>query len=434
MKKLYLLLFLIVLVIMDKNAHASFLHIGGPEDEGSETTTNDDKNDEEEEKKKEEEIDDLMEEIEKYEKKLSDLSKEEKTLSNQIEYYDSQIKLTQLQIENTLAQIQQKERQIERIGTDIEDIKTRISRLKDSISYQNVVLNERMRERYKSTDSSPFFVLFGGDSVSTLIKKTKYLQTMELEDTRLLAEMKRTRENFIFQKDLFEEKKRQAEELKAEIEKEKVKQEQYNADLEKQKQEQKALLELTKQNEAKYQRLLDDARRELEQITGAASVLKGTAPRKVEKGEVIGVQGNTGYSFGDHLHFGVYKYDSFEEIDGWNWYYSNLVDPKKKLKEKSVRWNTGCESSETREVGDGDWSWPMSSPVVSQGFGHTCYSDSYYGGKPHPAYDMYGPAGSYVYAAEEGDAFFCRNCLGDGGNGVFIFHPEGYMSLYWHLK
>jgi peptidoglycan hydrolase CwlO-like protein len=425
MKKLYLLLFVIFALAVGRNVLAQPLYIGAPED--TETESAEDKQDSEE-------IDELMDEIEKYEKKLSELANKEKTLSNQIEYYDSQIKLTQLQIANTIAQIQQKEKQIARIGTDIEDIKHRISRLKDSIEYQNIVLSERMRERYKSTDDNPFFVLFGGSSVSTLIKKTKYLKTMEIEDTKMLAEMKRTRENFIFQKDLFEEKKRQAEELKAGIEQEKAKQEQYNADLEKQKQEQKALLELTKKDEAKYQQLLDDARRELDQITGAASVLKGTAPRSVKKGEVIGIQGNTGYSFGDHLHFGVYKYDSFDDIDGWNWYYSNTVDPKKKLKEKTVRWNTGCESSEMREVGDGDWSWPMSSPVVSQGYGHTCYSDAYYGGKPHPAYDMYGPSGSYVYAADEGDAFFCRNCLGDGGNGVFIFHPEGYMSLYWHLQ
>jgi murein DD-endopeptidase MepM/ murein hydrolase activator NlpD len=39
-----------------------------------------------------------------------------------------------------------------------------------------------------------------------------------------------------------------------------------------------------------------------------------------------------------------------------------------------------------------------------------------------------------VKAVDDGEAYFCRNCLGDGGNGVFIFHDGDYMTLYWHLK
>jgi hypothetical protein len=38
----------------------------------------------------------------------------------------------------------------------------------------------------------------------------------------------------------------------------------------------------------------------------------------------------------------------FEDIEGWNWYYSNYVDPKKMLEEKDVYWNTGCEGASTK--------------------------------------------------------------------------------------
>lgn len=71
---------------------------------------------------------------------------------------------------------------------------------------------------------------------------------------------------------------------------------------------------------------------------------------------------------------------------------------------------------------------------ISQGFGQTCYSKNYYGGKDHPGFDMYNNGDIVVRAAEEGEAYFCRNCTGDGANGVFIFHPDGKMTLYWHLQ
>ena len=184
----------------------------------------------------------------------------------------------------------------------------------------------------------------------------------------------------------------------------------------------------------KYQQLLVEALKELQQITGAVSALIGQSGEEVDKGQLIGYQGSSGYSFGEHLHFGVYRYSSFEEINGWNWYYSNYVDPDDVLKEKDVYWNDGCSGASYKEIGDGDWVWPLSSPTISQGFGHTCWSDIYYGGKVHPAYDMYGATGSPIYAADNGVAYYCRNCLGDGGNGVFIFHDDDYMTVYWHLR
>jgi len=249
-----------------------------------------------------------------------------------------------------------------------------------------------------------------------------------------LDEMEKTKAAYTQQKTLFETKKAQTEELKAQVEAERANLEVYKSNLDQQRTAKQTLLEKTKNDEAKFQELLEDAKKELAQIINAASVLQGTEPKKVDAGEYIGIQGNTGYSFGDHLHFGVYRYGSIDDIVGWDWYNSNTVNPKKKLKSKKVYWNTGCEGASYKNIGSGKWKWPLESPIVSQGYGNTCYSSTYYDGKDHPAYDMYGPGGTPVRAVAAGKAYFCRNCLGDGGNGVFIFHDDDYMTVYWHLQ
>lgn len=376
----------------------------------------------------------LKDKIDEYEKKLAKYESQASSLAKEIEYINTQISLTGLRIQNSNNTIAKKESQIAKLASNITDLSQRIDKLIFSIDYQRKVLNERIREKYKTREVTPVFVLFGSSTLSELIKKAEYLAVMGLHDKKLVEDMSSTKDAFGQQKALFEDTKSKEEQLKQQLEVERANLQSYRGQLDDQNEEKKQLLDVTQNNEEKYQKLLADAKRELEQITGAVGVLKDTKPRAVKQGELIGYQGSTGYSSGEHLHFGVYKYDSFADIDGWNWYYSNYVNPADKLKSKSVYWNTGCERSGNRTVGNGNWSWPISSPTISQGFGITCWSRSLYGGKPHPAFDMYGAYGTPVYAVADGQAYFCKNCLKDGANGVFIFHKDGYMTLYWHLR
>lgn len=382
----------------------------------------------------EDSVDNLQDKIQEYSQKINELRNRANTLEGEVEYMDNQIGLTEAQIQNSQFNINKTQEQIEKLTVEIDDLVMRIERLADSINYQRDLLNNRTRERYKTREITPFMVIFGSSTFNTLIQKAAYLKQIELQDKKLLDEMEHTKKSYDTQKDIFESKRKEEEELKAQLVQEKANLDAYKYQLDNQKHEKERLLEITQNDESKYKNLLAEAEKELQQISGAVGVLKYQDGEKVDKGDLIGYQGNTGYSFGEHLHFGVYRYSSFEDIDGWNWYYSNYVNPKDVLKRKTVYWNTGCESPGNKETGNGDWAWPISTPTVSQGFGYTCWSDRFYNGNPHPAYDMYGAYGSPVYAAEDGEAYFCRNCLGDGGNGVFIFHDDNYMSVYWHLR
>ena len=354
-----------------------------------------------------EKLQQLQKQIEEYQNEITKLKSQATTLSNQIAQFDAQIKLTTLKIEET-------ESKINLLGG-------RIDTLEGSLDALTEAFSERAKETYKMTRvGEPILMILSAPDLKEALSRFHYLQKIQESDRDLLFRLQQAQT-------VYKDQKKEQEDLQAELNVQK-------ANLNAQKKAKAYLLQVTKNDEKKYQQLLAQARAEFEAIQ-AIIAGKGTETEvgKVSEGARIAsvIQGQSCNSSGSHLHFivsqGTSALNPFSYLSS-SISYENCSGPG------------ACSPADPFNP-SGSWNWPLNSPIkFFQGYGVTWAVQNTWVGRiynSHNGIDINNDGNSEVKAVKAGTLF--RGSYA-GGSGcslryVRVDHDDSDLdTLYLHIN
>ncbi|HNQ16765.1 MAG TPA: hypothetical protein PKH60_01540 [Candidatus Woesebacteria bacterium] len=285
------------------------------------------------------------------ESKISDIQSQKATLNSTISIISSKITLQELTISQTLSEIT-------KLENDIELLSERISTLNFSLDQLTAMLLKRVRERYKSSVTSPITLIANSQSFSELITSSRYISQASLQTAVVMRQAE-------LQKQLFDLQKEKKETAQLLLEQKRKLLEQQKRELASQKAGQQKILQDTKNSESVYQKQLAAVSAEFQAIQ---AIISGNGSEAkvgdVKAGDTIAfvISGASCNSSGTHLHFTVTENDSVKNPFS----YLTSID------------HTNCSGSSCGSAdGDafnpsGNLNWPLSGPIrLLQGYAST---------------------------------------------------------------
>lgn len=344
---------------------------------------------------------------------IDQTKKEANTLSAQISILDNEIKLTQLEIGATQAELNIKEAELAALSTDIGELADRIGNLETDLRSVATIATKRFRMAQAVQNAAPFGAVFVSGDFESVSANMAYLEYVQQHDQKIFDEMRIIKNALAVQKGTLQDKQAEVQKIRDSIQRHRDELAAAKAKLDSQKNEKAYLLRVTKNNEATYQRLLEQVRSEINSIQ-IALMGGGVRLGTVKAGDTIAKQGNTGCSTGSHLHFGSYQ--------------------------------NGVAYNPKPQLDSGYFRWPEYTPQVTQWYGaNYSWYMKYFGMPGHNGIDMIsggwpnGGSGSPILASRAGTAYLSvesNPCsfTGTRGKGIVIDHGLGLKTIYWHIQ
>lgn len=351
--------------------------------------------------------------------KINQTKGQERTLASQIAQMDNQISLNELELADTQGQIQSTQNLLVQVNSNIDQVSTKLGRLDSSIGQMQDAAEARIRAAYKQSRTPSFAAIISASDFKEAMLNFTYIKQMEEADNKILAEINENRKNYNEQKENLAKLKSEKENLAAQLEDKEAAAQTQQKELNEAKSNKSALLERTRGDESVYQRLLAQARAE---ASAMASALSTGQRFRVERGQVIAFEGNSGCTSGPHLHFGYRRVNLGTRI-GSTIASGSWINPKPYL--------------DNGTLGIPLAGYPGN---ITQYFGVN--EVGIYGPGGHPAMDMAQPYGTAIRAAQSGWA----QRMTDGGcpayswlhhgpgKGIIITGDDGTQTLYWHIQ
>ena len=359
-------------------------------------------------------IEDLNSQIKQYEDKIKELSGQRQTLATTVNYLNSQISLTQTRITKTQAELVILEKDIENLGDRIADLNTSL----DDLSQ---ILVRHVRGTYsQSLLNDPVYLFFTSNGFTEFINRYQYLRAVQNNDKKIMKAMETSRQNYNIQKTLKEQKQQEVEKLNALLKQQQTK-------LTNQQTEKQQLLELTKNDEKRYQQLLSQAKAELNAIQNiVAGKGEETKVGDISEGNRIAsiIPSSSPCSSGAHLHFEVTK-------NGAN------INPEVYLRPTNLSYDYDTAKVPETVSPSGSWRWPLDDPItITQIYGATFWT-KFLHYDFHTGIDMKqgGNSGANVFAVSKGSLYRGSIACGDGTlRYVKVDHGDNLSTYYLHVN
>ena len=350
------------------------------------------------------------------------------SLSQKIEYTNNQIEQTEKVIESIEIEIAAQNIEISILEDDIEKNEDNIALSKQEINQLESSVNKRVVESYKYSFIGFLELILDTKNFDEILRKTQYLISTREKDTQHLEEytslvkvLENEEKELTSQRAQLQAKRLQMEEQQEELLVEKN-------TLTSQKAERERLLAESKQKAAELQAQYVANTKKLSDLdTAIINYINKYGNQAVSSGHHpaqtwIGRMGNSGYSFGDHLHFSLNN-GSGDLCGG------NISILSGYFKQGSGSWIVGWDGWNWPYMYSGTLSLPIAGPyvIMSQNYHHGTAVDliSY-------NTDRTKNYGAPIYSVMAGEVF--NGVDQYGGKYVYIIHDNGWRSCYLHLK